>query len=378
VRAASATLLLLIALVAPVPAGAQAASPVETFVESILTYPASYHLREVVVYGTLRTETDQWWLESDEGPRILVTGDPAAVKAGRIELLAEVVDVGRLPESDPRLKNTPLQAMLIRRDVDRWPRPGELVVLSAQRAAVLKPAIRPSLRAVVLEAARFEDKIVTVVGQFRARNLFNDLPAEPGISKNDFVLKNGRAAVWVVGLRPRVNGVDLDLKSRAGTNDWFAVEGVVHRGKGLVWIDAAKMAAAPVPAEVLPATPAQAQALQEAPEVMFSVPAAEEADVAVATKIRIQYSRPIDPATLAGHVRAAYVSRTPGGSDEPAPSFVVDYATSDHVVTVRFTAPLERFRTVTVELGDGIATLHGTRATPWRLQFTTGGRAPHE
>jgi hypothetical protein len=172
--------------------------------------------------------------------------------------------------------------------------------------------------------------------------------------------------------------VDLGLKSRAGTNDWYAVEGVVHRGKGLVWIDATKMAAAPVPADVLPAALSLPQVLQEPPEIMFSVPTADEADVAIATKIRIQYSRPIDPATLAGRVRAVYASRTPGGADEPVPPFVVDYATSDRVVTVRFTAPLERFRTVTVELGDGIATLHGTRATPWRLRFTTGAQSPHE
>ena len=269
--------------------------------------------------------------------------------------------------------------MLIRRDMDRWPRPGELVVLSARQAATLKPATQPSLRAIVLEAARFEDKTVTVVGQFRARNLFNDLPAEPGVSRYDFVLKNGRAAVWVVGLRPRVNRVDLDLKSRAGTNDWYAVEGVVHRGRGLVWIAATRMAAAPVPAEVLPAAPALPQVLQDAPEVMFSVPAADEADVPVTTTIRIQV---LTARSTRRRCRDTSASRTPlahpDGADEPVPPFAVDYATSDRVATVRFTAPLERFRTVSVELGDGIATLHGTRATPWRLQFTTGAQAPHE
>lgn len=378
-RPASVVLLVLIALSVPARVHGQAtASPTETVVESVLKYPASFHLRQVVVFGTLRTETDEWWLESDEGPRIRVCGDPSAVRSGRVELLAEVVDVGRLPESDPRMKNTPLQALLIRANLNRWPRPGEYVVLQARQTATLKPAVRPSLRATVLEAARFEDKMVTVVGQFRGRNLFNDLPAEPGVSKHDFVLRNGRAAVWVVGLRPRVNRVDLDLKSRAGTDAWFAVEGVVRRGKGLVWIEGLRMASTPTPSEVLPAVPALPAVLQEAPNVMFSVPTADEDDVSTRTTVRIQYTRAIDPSTLGGRIRVSYHNPIPGGTNDPVPPFVVDYATSDHVVTVRFSAPLDRFRTVSVELLDGITTQHGTRATPWTLRFTTGARPPQE
>jgi hypothetical protein len=229
------------------------------------------------------------------------------------------------------------------------------------------------VRAIVLESERFVGKTVTVIGQFRAGNLFNDLPAEPGGEKHKFVIKAGKAAVWVVGLRPRMNGADLNMKSRADTDRWLAVEGIVRRGKGLVWIEASRMASAPTPAEALPPPP-QAPLVAATPEVMFSLPADDEADVPITTKVRIQFTRPIDPSTLTDRIRVTYAGRDAAAPGEPVPPFAVDYATSDCVVTLRFRTALERFRTVTVELLDGIATATGTRATPWRLTFTTGGQ----
>jgi hypothetical protein len=60
---------------------------------------------------------------------------------------------------------------------DRWPRPGEEVLL---RVASVTPAPAPTgtvtVRGLALEPWRFVGKTVTVVGNFRGRNLFGDLP----------------------------------------------------------------------------------------------------------------------------------------------------------------------------------------------------------
>jgi hypothetical protein len=356
----------------PVAAQPPLAVPTPTFVGAILAYPGTFHSRRVIVYGTLRTETDEWWLETDDGDRIRVVGARDAIRGGRVELHAEALDIGRLTQTDPRITATGVASLLMRVGLDRWPRPGALVVLRATQATVLRPSIQPTLKDIVLECDRFQGKTVVVVGQFRARNLYNDLPGAPRRHRHEFVLRMGGAAVWVVGLRPRVNNVDLNMRTRVDTDRWFAVEGTVRREKGLVWLEGHRMAAAPVPQELLPAPPVRPETLGGG-EVMFSLPTEDEADVPVATTVRIQFTRPIDPRSLPGRIRVSYADGPDGRNPSPAPPFVVDYTTSDRVVTLRFRVVLERFRTVVVEVLEGVTTAGGSTVKPWKLTFTTAG-----
>jgi hypothetical protein len=349
------------------PAQPPAVVPVPTFVGAILTYPAAFHGRRVLVYGTWRLERDAWWLEADGGERIRALPGDGSVSTSRVSMLAEVLDVGRLPQKDPRLATPSMQSLLLRAHLDRWPRPGELVVLRAIRATVLQPAIRPTLEALVLECDRFAGTTVTVVGQFRGANLFNDLPAAPGRDRYAFVLRSGAAALWVTGLRPRVNNVELNLRTRTDTDRWFAVEGTLKRDRGLVWIEGRRMAAAPVPASALPPAPLRAEDRAPA-EVMFSLPVDGETDVPTTTTVRIQFTRPIDTASLDGRIRVTYL----GEPTATSPAFVTDYTTADRVVTLRFRLPLARFRTLVVEVAEGVTALDGSPVTPWRLTFSTG------
>jgi hypothetical protein len=106
---------------------------------------------------------------------------------------------------------------------------------------------------------------------------------------------------------------------------------------------------------------------------MFSLPTEDEADVPVATTVRIQFTRPIDPRSLPGRIRVSYADGPDGRNPSPAPPFVVDYTTSDRVVTLRFRVVLERFRTVVVEVLEGVTTAGGSTVKPWKLTFTTAG-----
>jgi hypothetical protein len=89
--------------------------------------------------------------------------------------------------------------------------------------------------------------------------------------------------------------------------------------------------------------------------------------------VRIQFSRDLDPATLKGRVRVQYAGAQ---SAEPAAApldFTINYNGANRVVEIRFAKPLERFRTVKVDLLDGILGTDGQPLKPWTLNFSVGG-----
>ena len=64
-----------------------------------------------------------------------------------------------------------------------------------------------------------------VVGKFRGRNLFGDLPARSERDSADWVIKDDVYAVWVTGKRPKGSGWELDLGLKRDTNKWIEVVG---------------------------------------------------------------------------------------------------------------------------------------------------------
>jgi hypothetical protein len=210
-----------------------------------------------------------------------------------------------------------------------------------------------------------------IKGQFGVRNLLGDLPQAPRASRTDFVIRNAGGAAWVAGLAPKGRGWTLNPDSRLDTGQWLEVEGVVHHGDGLVWIEAKRLAqtkadatlaeAAPPPMPVLPAPP---------PEVVFTLPAEEETDVAPTTSVRIQTSRDLDPDTLDKHIAVTYL----GQEANAAPvGFHATFARETQVLELKFDQPLERFRTVKVALLDGIKGTDGQALKPFTLTFSIGG-----
>ena len=89
------------------------------------------------------------------------------------------------------------------------------------------------------------DQHVTVAGQFRARNLYGDLPQAPPEAakpKGEFVIKSADAAIWVLGKQPKGHGFRSTPQSRIDTHRWLEVTGVVRPARGLVWIDVVDIA----------------------------------------------------------------------------------------------------------------------------------------
>jgi len=226
-----------------------------------------------------------------------------------------------------------------------------------------------TIRSIALEPWKYEGQTVTVTGQFGGRNLFGDVPASPAKDKFDFVLRNPEGAVWVTGLRPKGKGFDLNVDARVDTSQWLQVSGVIKRDRALVVLEAKTIAAAQAPA-ARPVVAEEAPAPKEPGEVVFSSPTDGETGVSSSAPIRVQFSRGIDPPTLNGRFRLSFVGGEP-------PSGAVDvqavYDVGTHAVVLKLSKPLEAFRTVKIELLDGVKTFDGAPIKPWSVTFSIGG-----
>jgi hypothetical protein len=112
------------------------------------------------------------------------------------------------------------------------------------------------------------------------------------------------------------------------------------------------------------------------PEVRFSLPSEGETDVSPATTVRIQTTRDLDEATLAGRVRVSYVEPPSAAAPTVPIQHTETWDPGNRVLTIKLSAPLERFRTIRVELLEGIKGTDGQPLKPWALTFTTGAQMP--
>jgi hypothetical protein len=340
-------------------------------VTALVTYPVFYHSQAVRVRAAARLADGVASLES-EGARVWYLAEQGGVGPGAdttpapVEVVGTFVDVGRLEPADPR---APTFAALSERVLRKnWPGVGELLVLLAERTEPVQPFAAPSVRALALDPSRYLDQEVTVVGRFRGRNLYADLPDAPGESRWDFVLQSADAAVWVTGRRPRGEGFDLNLDSRVDTGRWLEVAGLVKRERGLVYVAASAVRAAQPPAQTSqPEAVVNVPVNVAPPEVVFSAPTHDETDVATDSPVRIQFSRDMKGESFKDRVTAAYV----GSSDQP-PTFTTTYDGGRRMLLVKFSAPLESFKTLTITLGPGIVSGDGQPLAPWTLTFSTG------
>lgn len=333
-------------------------------VASLRQYPGYYHLQNVLVHG-----------EFVEGPRVLLRGgerdiplllNDAKTTTGLAEVRGQLIDVGRLEPTDPRLTSYDGA-----RDPERWPRPGEELVLNVTGVTGAQLATTASVRALALQPWRFEGQTVMIVGQFRGRNLYGDLPSAPAKSRYDFVLRSADAAVWVTELRPRGRGFDLSVDARVDTGRWLQVTGTVAQDRGLVTITGTAVSATTAPETVPVEEEAAPPPPLETAEVVFSSPYEGEVDVPVTSSIRIQFSRGLDPKSIDGQIRASYVGGAPEGAGPL--EFQHAYDAGTRAIELKFTQPFERFRTLRIELLEGLKAFDGAPVQPWTMTFSAGG-----
>ena len=347
-----------------------------TTLVALRSYPGFYHQQTVAVLGEITRQGQQMFVGTEEGRiRILAREDP---KEGRAEVRGTFLDIGRMPQDDPRLIQFNLLDSVRQTFGDRWPRPGEELVLVVAGTTEPPPApnaTTPPLRVLAMEPARFAGQRVTLTGQFRGRNLFGELPEAPVSDKWSFVLRSSDAAVWVIGLQPKGKTFNFDPGRRIDSGRWVKITGTVRSAKGLTWLEGTAIELAQEPTEstvevVMPPPPPPAV------EVLFSAPTEGETDVRLDTRIRFQLSRDLDESSLKGHVRITYSAGDSANRGEPQPpgvEFTTSYTRDNRALEIRPVAPLERFRQVKVEFLEGVKGTDGGAMPPFTLTFTTGG-----
>lgn len=369
--AAGASILLLV----PQAASAQSTRRATTL-DALELHRLFFHGEEVVlVTEAIGDQVMTWLVNEDDSVRILaldVPPPPEGVRE-RLEVTGTFYDVGRLEEGDQRLANLPIARISDQLLQKPWPSAGELPLVVAASSRPADPPRATTLRSIVLEPARYQTAGVTVIGRFRGRNLYGDMPESPEESRWDFVLRSADAAAWVVGKEPKGDGFELDVLARVDTGRWLEVTGAVHLEDGMVLIEAGAMALAePVPDRPAPRV-AEAPRLPP-PEVIFSAPLPDDIDVPLDTTVRVQFSRDMDAESFDGNVRVRYGPGVPppdGAGDEI--TFQTTYLGRNRVLQIRFEQELERFRNVTVELLDGVTANDGTPLPAWTLSFFVGG-----
>lgn len=363
--------------------GAQPSTRRATNIPALLAFPGFYHGRPILIVGKVGTEHDQLRVSEENSASIRLVFKGSAPD-GLDEVRGELWDLGRMKPDDPRLTAYDLRTTFGVNPDAPWPRPGEAMAIVATSVAPASPPVAPSIRSVTLNPSRYLDQKITITGQFSGRNLLGDLPDAPAKSRYDFVLRSADAAIWVINMRPKVREmgtnkeIELGLDARIDTSRWLEVRGTVQEGRGLMWLDAeaGSLALVKPPQQTTVAETAIKIPAGPPPEVIFSTPTDDETDVSQGTNVRVQFSRDLDPSTIKGHVRVEYLATQSverGEPDTPAAQFTTTYNGANRVLLIRFAKPLERFRTIKVELLEGILGTDKQPLKPWVLSFSTGG-----
>jgi hypothetical protein len=369
--------LALLLLAVATTASAQQATRRSTNLAALVAYPGFYHGRPILVVGTVSTTEAGMRVADDNGSiRLLSKG---AAPDGLDEVRGEFWDIGRMKPDEPQLAGYDLKRTFNVDPTGAWPRPGEVTAIVATNVSPAQLPAAPSIRAIALNPSRYLDQKVTVTGQFGGRNLFGDLPDAPGKSRYDFVLRSADAAIWISGAQPKGKGFNLSLDARIDTGRWLEITGTVRAGRGLEWLDVVadgiQLGKAPTETTPVETEPIRVSAAPP-PEVVFSTPTQDETDVSMGTAVRIQFSRDIDQSTIKGHVLVRYLEAQTAERGEPTTptaEFTAQYTPATRVLELKFTKPLERFRTVRIELSSEILGTDKQPLKPWTLNFDLGG-----
>jgi hypothetical protein len=337
-----------------------------TTIDALRQFPGYFHLQNVLLHGEFVENDRRIALRGGDTEIRVQLASNVTTSSGAVEVRGQLIDVGRLEAGDPRAGH------MTEREGSPWPRPGEELLLQVSSVTPSQPMVTPTLRALALEPWKFAGQTVTVTGNFRGRNLFGDLPDAPGKGRYDFIVRGGEGAVWVTGMRPRGSGFDFDVDRRIDSNRWLEVTGPLLHERGLVRIEATKIALAKAPAAAEPDRDDESPVSAVPPppvEVVFNSPTEGEIEVSPTTSVRIQFSKGLAEPSLAGRVRASYVGAP---ADAEGPSLKTTYDGANRAIEVKFDKPLEPFRTVKLEIVEGVTAFDRGALAPWTLTFTVG------
>ena len=154
-------------------------------------------------------------------------------------------------------------------------------------------------------------ELIRVVGQYRGANYSGDLPIQSKRGFDDWVIKDGISAVWVIGRPASGAGFSLDTNVVQDRTQWVAVTGVIQEfkdRKGYLYLKAERVELSPPPSDEQPLqdpAPPSGQKLID-PDINFTAPTAELESAARDEQFIIQFTKPMDAESLKTRVRLRY------------------------------------------------------------------------
>jgi Big-like domain-containing protein len=169
-------------------------------------------------------------------------------------------------------------------------------------------SLEVSLEKLVTNPGKRDGQMVRVVGKFRGRNLYGDLPVSTQRTTADWVIKNDLYAVWVTGHKAKGAGWELDSGLKRDTGKWIEVIGKPETVRGVTYIKAIRVSLTTPPtatADVKPPPPPPEKP-RKPPVVVFALPLDGDGEVAPDSRFVVQFSKDMDENTFAGHVILRY------------------------------------------------------------------------
>jgi hypothetical protein len=241
---------------------------------------------------------------------------------------------------------------------------------------------RVALSLLVGEPNRFAGKTVRVVGKFRGRNLYSDLPQETLGRGAGFVIKDDDFAIWVTGRKAEGKGWTLDPLAPGDTENWVEVIGRPSLHAGIVYLRASQLSITAPPsgqaAVTRPRRLAGGGRLTAA--VMFALPLLGEG-VARDGLFVVQFNKYMNARTLEGRARLRYIG---GDRESSFPRMRVSYDDDRRAVIVDPGELMEAGREIEVLLLSGIEdsdglpldTLPGDAEAVYRVRYKVASSAP--
>jgi len=225
-------------------------------IDALFMMPETYQRSHVIVEGEISEVADHWTVRGGGAVVLLIPArgfDPGDFDQAEGKSRVEVRGVVRVLRDKQYVGPTRTDLDLIE-DPILPPLPAPR--LDLPRVSITVFALRDRTtpgefksketsggmgRQILDEPSAYSGKTTKILGQFRGRNLFGDLPAGSARGKDDWVLKDGDTAVWVMGKAPKGDGWKLDLDYKGDSKNWLEVEGKPEVVNGVVYFKASKV-----------------------------------------------------------------------------------------------------------------------------------------
>jgi hypothetical protein len=217
-----------------------------------------------------------------------------------------------------------------------------------------------TLEKLVSRPGSHDGQTVRVVGKFRGRNLYGDLPNRSQRTSSDWVIKDDVFAVWVTGKKPKGSGWELDATLKRDTGKWIEVVGRAETRGGVTYLRAVQviLSAPPTPTADVQAPAPPPPRPKVAPVVVFSLPLDGEGDVASDSRFVVQFNKDMDEKTFEGRVQLRYAG-PPRPGDRAFDGIKLSYDGGLRALTVDPGDLLRSGRRLELVLLPGIADVEG-------------------